>query len=165
MARDYFPKVEPRPVAASPVSQSGAAETHREDAARRLELKGLGVLDQAGAVALSEDVRRAAGQVVFVDARDEARYQEGHIPGAWQFDYYHPEATLGTVLPVCHAAEEIVVYCEGADCEDAELAALFLAEAGIPRERLRVYAGGFSEWVANRRPVERGVRDSGEVTQ
>lgn len=105
--------------------------------------------------------RYETGQVVFVDARDDFLYQVGHIPGAHQFDHYRPEQRLGEVAAVCGAAEQVVVYCTGGDCEDSEFAALMLAQAGVPAERLYVYVGGMEEWEGKGLPVERGLRGSG----
>ena len=56
-----------------------------------------------------------------------------------------------------------MVYCTGGDCEDSEFSAVMLRDAGIPAERLQVYAGGFTEWTALGRPVETGPRNSGAI--
>jgi rhodanese-related sulfurtransferase len=112
---------------------------------------------------LYQDPPRAQELIVFVDARDDSRYQEGHVPGAYPFDRYYPENQLPGVLPPCQMAEVIVVYCGGGDCDDSEFAAVALRDAGIPAERLGVYAGGMTEWVAQGLPVEIGPRGSGNI--
>ncbi len=107
--------------------------------------------------ALFRDPRYAQELVVFVDARDDHHFQEGHIPGARQLDRFYPERYLPAVLPRASAAEVVVVYCTGGECEDSVFAAGLLQEAGIGAERLRVYLGGFREWSERGLPVERGT--------
>jgi rhodanese-related sulfurtransferase len=101
--------------------------------------------------------------VVFVDARDDQHYQEGHVPGAYQLDHYRPEKYLAPVLLVCQTAHQIVVYCNGGDCEDSEFTAITLRDAGILREKLLIYGGGLTEWLTNGLPVEIGPRNSGNL--
>jgi rhodanese-related sulfurtransferase len=102
-------------------------------------------------------------QVIFVDARNDEHYQAGHIPGAYQLDHFHIENYLGAVLPICQVAQKIIVYCKGGSCEDSEQTALFLRDAGVPKEKLFVYASGFDEWTANQMPVETGAQNSGQT--
>lgn len=127
----------------------------------RLREAGLRVVDDAEVVRLFQDPRRTQELIVFVDARDERHFREGHIPGAHPFDRYRPEEYLPNLLPVCQTAEEIVVYCTGGDCEDSEFAALALRDAGVPVERLAVYVGGIAAWQTLGQPVETGDRGSG----
>lgn len=134
-----------------------------ERAAARIVQRGLQLVDTPQALELFRDPRREAGLIVFVDARDDAHYQAGHVPGAFQFDHYRPERYLPEVVPVCLTAELVVVYCTGADCEDSEFAAVALSQAGVPKQRLFVYLGGFAEWTTNRLPVELGPRNSGQI--
>ena len=56
-----------------------------------------------------------------------------------------------------------MVYCTGGNCEDSEFATLTLKEAGVPQERLSIYVGGMTEWVAEGSPVEVGERKSGKM--
>lgn len=129
----------------------------------RLESEGLQLAGSNRVIELFHDPRVEQGLVVFVDAREDAHYQEGHVPGAYQFDYYHVENFLPTILPICQVAQEIVIYCNGGNCEDSELAAKFLSAAGIPKEKLLVYGGGMAEWATNGLPVEVGERQSGQL--
>lgn len=131
----------------------------------RLAARGLRLVETAEARRLFEDPRRVQELVVFVDARNEAHYAEGHVPGAYLFDRYYPENHLPTVIPACQSAEQVVVYCLGGECEDSELAAVALMEAGIPADRLGVYAGGMTDWAAASMPVEIGERGSGRMRE
>jgi rhodanese-related sulfurtransferase len=168
LARDYFPGANQAALPeASATSQSPAsvdtnvtAPSAEEQLAARLQSKGLQLATTEQAEQLFRDPRYELELIVFIDARNDRQYREGHIPGAYQFNHYQPENHLATVLPVCQTAEQIVVYCGGGDCEDSEFAALFLRQAGIAAEKLLVYGGGMAEWTASGLPVEMGERHS-----
>ena len=146
-----------------------AVPENAEAANRQLEnqfrSEGLQLADSNVVSRLFADPGRESGLVVFVDARDDEHYQAGHLPGAYQLDHYHPEKYLAAILPACQGAQKILVYCKGGSCEDSEQTAIFLRDAGVPPDRLFVYAGGFDEWTANHRPVETGDRNSGQVVE
>ncbi len=167
LGRDYFPgaaRPSPPAVTASngaPLSVATHPPTAAELAAARLKAHGLQLLDRPQTAELFHDLRYQHGAVVFVDARDDQHYQAGHIPGAHQFDHYRAPDYLPAVLPVCLSAEQIVVYCNGGDCEDSEFAAVTLRDAGVANEKLFVYGGGFTDWATNGLPVELGARGSG----
>jgi rhodanese-related sulfurtransferase len=159
LSRDYFGS---RP---APAIQDGRLRTNAQAfaaLAARLGTEGLRIADSKEADRLFHDPGYQQDRVIFLDARDDAHYQAGHIPGAYQFDRYYPEKYLTALLPLCQAAEQIIVYCNGGDCEDSEQAALFLASGGVNREKLLVYAGGITEWERNGWPIEAGARGSGE---
>ena len=134
-----------------------------ETVSARLRGKGLQPIDSKEAIELFRDPQYEQEMTVFVDARDDRHYQEGHVPGAYQFDRYYPEKHLPAVLPACLNATKVVVYCAGGDCEDSEFAALALKEAGVPQEHLFIYASGMTEWATNGVPVELGERKSGNL--
>jgi rhodanese-related sulfurtransferase len=167
LSRNYFPggtnqaAAAPGPVQAVP----GPAETNEPSEAaqlsERLRGKGLQELKLNQVEILFDDPRRQDGRIVFVDARNPDDYQEGHIPGAYELDPYHPEKELGTILPICQAAEKVVVYCTGGDCEDSDTVALLLQDGGVPDQKLFVYGGGFTAWEAAHLPVETGARNGG----
>lgn len=128
-----------------------------------LAAQGIRLADSNQVIAWFHDPRLEQGLVAFIDARTDEHYQSGHIPGAWQFDHFHPENYMGAVLPACQVAQEVVVYCTGGNCELSAFAAVFLASAGVPKEKLSVYTGGITEWTTNRMPVELGERKSGRL--
>jgi len=163
--RDYFPGAATPPGAASSAAPHAVAGAPVDPAAavlRRLAQQKLQVATGSEVLAWFRDPMREQGLFVFVDARDDAHYQAGHIPGAWQFNHYRPEKHLPTVLPACLTAIKVVVYCTGGQCEDSEFAAVMLRNAGVPADGLVVYPGGMAEWTANRQPVEIGARRSGQ---
>jgi rhodanese-related sulfurtransferase len=170
-AMNYFPgdaKPSTVPAPAVPPLTSGGtnvpAPSSADALAARLKGNGLQLLDRAGVEKLFHDPRRQENLIMFIDARDEDHYQEGHIPGAFEFYPYHPEKYLETVLTPCQIAGQIIVYCTGGDCEDSESAALFLRDAGgVPGAKLLIYGGGMTEWEAAGLPVESGPRNSGNI--
>jgi rhodanese-related sulfurtransferase len=129
----------------------------------RLKEQGLQSVDGRQAAELFHDPRFKQGSIAFIDARDEQHYREGHIPGACEFDPYYPEKYFPTVFPVCQAAEQIVIYCNGGDCDDSESAAILLRDVGIANRKLFIYTGGIPEWATNGLPVEIGGRNSGNL--
>ena len=163
LTRDYFARTD----------ISSGSGTNRVDASTntaspasadlraRLELKGLSLIEGDAVEKLFRDPQYEQELIVFVDARDDRHYQEGHIPGAYQFDRYYPERYLPSVLPACLGATRVVVYCTGGKCEDSEFAAGTLVEAGVPAANISVYEGGIADWTAHKRPIETGARKSG----
>jgi rhodanese-related sulfurtransferase len=170
LTRDYFPAGTAhvvRPVAGDGLphaagTNSGALSPAQFLAAQMKE-KGLQLMDGPRAAQFFHDPRLQQDLIVFIDARDVEHYQQGHIPGAYEFDPYHPEKYFNSVMPVCQKAEQVVVYCNGGDCDDGETAALLLRDVGVPNQKLFVYAGGFTEWTTNSLPVETGARNSGTL--
>ncbi len=109
------------------------------------------------------DARRLTQHIVFVDARNEADYLAGHVPGAWLFNPYEPEKYFPSVMPAVQAAEIIVVYCHGGNCDDSVSAATLLKEVGVPGEKIYVYGGGMGEWESLGQPLETGPQNSGQI--
>jgi rhodanese-related sulfurtransferase len=169
LARDFFGTASHTATANFAATNSIAGATNTapspfELLAARLREKGIHLAESNEVVRLFSDPRRDQNLILFVDAREDQPYQQGHIPGAYQLDYYRPENYMGTLLPLCQLAEQIVVYCHGGDhCEDSEFAAEFLLSAHVPKEKLMVYGGGITEWETNRLPVEVGNRLSGQI--
>ena len=171
LTRNYFPAGTGRLMSATPASvprhnatgTNFVALTPAQLLAAELKEKGLQLIDGNQAERLLHDPRYQQNRIVFIDARDEPHYREGHIPGAYEFDPYRPEKYFAAVLPVCQAAEQIVVYCNGGDCDDSETAAILLRDVGIASQKLLVYGGGFTEWITNGLPVEVGLRNSGDL--
>jgi len=153
LTRNYFPS-----------GQVKSAYPTNSTPTQKLRDKGLQVIETDAAAKLFRDPRAQDGRIVFIDARNTQHFQEGHIPGAYEFDHYRPEQYLPTVMPVCQTAEQIIVYCTGGDCEDSQFAAVFLRESlGLANEKIFVYVGGIHEWAAARLPQEIGERNSGNL--
>lgn len=172
LTRNYFPHAAPTappgPIAGIPPRTAGQPDTTNSvmaELAAKVEAEGLKWADSDAVEQLFSDPRREQDLVLFLDARNDAHYAEGHIPGAYQLDPYRPETYLGLVLPVCEQAEQIVVYCNGGDCEDSKIAAVLLANLGVAKAKFQVYLEGMPDWTAKGRPVETGARKSGVIQQ
>jgi rhodanese-related sulfurtransferase len=170
LTRDYFPSGTNhvvRPVAGARLQEAAgtnsAALSPAQFLAAQMKERGLQLIDGSQAVQLFHDPRRQQDAIVFIDARDEAHYQQGHIPGAYEFDPYHKENYIATAQPLCMQAEQVMVYCSGGDCDDSVNAALQLRGIGVPNQKLFIYVGGFAEWTTNNLPVETGARNSGTL--
>jgi len=148
----------PTPAAAPQAAASEFADAEETATAARLRQAGLQPLTQAQALAAFQDPQYASGATIFVDARKDEEYIDGHVPGAWQLDHYHLERYIDTLLPVAHEALQVVVYCHGKDCNDSEQAALDLTGFGVDPAHVAVYVGGWTAWTAAGLPVEKGPR-------
>jgi rhodanese-related sulfurtransferase len=175
LARNYFPSGTDQAVATSRISapivptnsaaSSNITQTSPTDPVdERLKDKGLQPISRARTLELFHDPRYREGPIVFVDARNQEHYEVGHIPGAFPLDPYHPEQQMTGVLTACQAADQVVVYCTGGECEDADTTAILLREAGVPNQKLFVYGGGYEDWAERRLPIERGAKNSGDIS-
>lgn len=152
--RNYFPVgPAPRP-AVSILEEASLSPEVLAAATARIEARGYTAWNFDRVAEAFADPARLVGRIVFVDARADIPYRRGHIPGARPLDPYRPDQHLLEVVAACWNAERVIVYCSGGTCEDAELAAALLEQAGIPRGRLVIYVGGFSEWLERGQPVE-----------
>jgi rhodanese-related sulfurtransferase len=168
LTRNFFPGDSLPQVVATTNAAPGALATNvpsaRELLAARLREKGLQLADSNQVYQLFRDPRCEQSLVAFIDARHDEEYQAGHIPGAYQLDYYYKEKYLPPLLDLLRLAEQIVVYCNGGNCDDSEWTAVLLADI-VPREKLLVYGGGITEWATNGWPVELGERKSGRLRE
>ena len=158
---NYFPDV--GVAKTNLTTEPGRTNSPAEVLAASLKALGLQLVDSNAVSRLFQDPRREQNLLLFIDAREEAPYQAGHVPGAFEYNHFHPERYLANVVPACEIAQQIVVYCNGGDCEESKFAALSLRESlsGVSRTNLLIYGGGMTEWVTNHWPVELGERNSG----
>lgn len=160
LTRDYFG---PSPTAAAshdrPAEPASRAAT-TADAVQATSPHGFPLLPFEAVAALHADPRRAEGRIVFVDARNDSSFRAGHIPGAVQFDHYRMDRHVATVLPLAALAEQIVVYCNGGECEDSDLVATDLVALGTPAEKIVIYRGGFAEWKTRGGAMKAAGKDS-----
>ncbi|MGE3164925.1 MAG: rhodanese-like domain-containing protein [Planctomycetota bacterium] len=145
---------EPSAVVSTPPVKADPVPESTSEAAPGLDrTHGLNTMSTADAA----DYQGMAGFAVFVDARSREHYDEGHIPGAYYLNHYQSQKLIEDIRPDLEAADVIVVYCGGGNCEDSILlAASLISEYGFAHERVYVYLGGYSEWVASGHPVVKG---------
>ncbi len=88
-------------------------------------------------------------EAVFIDARPEEEYFQGHVPGALSV----PLSDLGNRLfDLMEFDQKLVAYCSGRDCDDALLLAVELKKARLDSV---VLIDGFEGWKKAGGEVER----------
>jgi len=88
------------------------------------------------------------GETVFVDVRERAEWDEGHVPGAVHIPRGSLESRIEGLLP--DRARPLVVLCSGGS--RSAFAAKTLTELGY--ERVESLRGGFTDWKRNGLPFE-----------
>ncbi|MDY6822765.1 MAG: rhodanese-like domain-containing protein [Thermodesulfobacteriota bacterium] len=89
---------------------------------------------------------------LFVDARSESAYDEGHLPGAVSLPVYDLDDHIFSFLDTHAADMTVVTYCSGIKCTDSHFLAGELAAAGY--EDVRIFAEGIARWREEGMPVE-----------
>jgi rhodanese-related sulfurtransferase len=92
------------------------------------------------------------GDVIFVDARSQNDYENGHIPRAISLPVGQFEERIGAFLNRYPPEQPIVTYCSGRICEDSHDLARFLSDVGFTD--VRIFIDGFPGWEAEGYPVE-----------
>jgi rhodanese-related sulfurtransferase len=91
---------------------------------------------------------------IFLDARYPEDFKAGRIKGAINLPYEESEEYAPQVLPQLPKEEEIIAYCDGTECESSLLLARELREMGY--KDVKVFFGGWQEWLKAGLPVETG---------
>jgi rhodanese-related sulfurtransferase len=104
-----------------------------------------------------EAARRRERGAIFFDARRSGEYRSGHIAGARSLSVW--EAGLDEGIQRFFAeghppGEDIVVYCNGGECEDSHTLAQKLFLAGF--DHVSVYRDGFPDWKQRALPIHQG---------
>jgi len=115
-------------------------------------------------LAETEDLfaRKMQGEqgLLFIDSRGREGFAAGHIPGALSVPLEEvelarkmaPQSERAGALDF-PAAQTLVVYCEGGDCQTSISLAKIIHEKGY--QDIRIFAGGWAEWDAAGLPEER----------
>ena len=88
------------------------------------------------------------GEPVVVDVREQAEWDEGHIPGAIHIPRGHLESRIERAAP--DPSRPVLLYCSGGS--RSAFAAKTLGELGY--DDVVSLAGGFTDWKRNGFPVE-----------
>lgn len=95
---------------------------------------------------------RAGGQqIIVVDVRSRAAWDQGHVPGAVHLPAADIPARLD-VLPAPQEQPDLVVYCWGPGCNGSTKAALALSQVGY--RCVREMIGGFEYWAREGLAIE-----------
>jgi len=88
--------------------------------------------------------------ILFLDARDEAYYEQGHIKGAMKNIFLME--LIFNIESIQSKSDPLVVYCGDPGCGDSEDLAYDLQDYGF--KKLYVFKGGWLEWSAAGYPSE-----------
>lgn len=106
------------------------------------------VIDNIKIAKLSYD----GGKTLFVDARSNDDYREGHIKGAISLPVGEFDERVGNLLDNYSPDQSIITYCSGRTCEDSHRLAQMLIDLGY--ENVSIMIDGFPGWKENGYPVE-----------
>jgi rhodanese-related sulfurtransferase len=93
-----------------------------------------------------------SGEYIFVDARSQEDYAQGHIKGAVSLPVGQFEEKMAAFLDRYPPEVSIVTYCSGRNCSDSHHLAEFLLDYGY--RKVGVFIDGFSVWEAEGYPIE-----------
>ena len=88
--------------------------------------------------------------MLFVDARTEEYYKEGHIPKAVCND--NLDLLITKMEKHISIDDGFIVYCSDDDCGSSEELAYLLQEQGF--SNIYLFKGGWKQWVVNNLPIE-----------
>jgi rhodanese-related sulfurtransferase len=93
-----------------------------------------------------------SGVALFIDARHEFDYKNGHIKGAMNIPLrmYEKKKDLLESVP---RSRLVVVYCDGADCNSSIELSATLAKEGYTD--VKIFFGGWRDWTSANLPVEK----------
>ena len=92
------------------------------------------------------------GNVLFVDARSQDNYEDGHIPGAVSLPVGQFDEQIESFLDQNSPDRRIVTYCSGRTCEDSHNLARLLSDVGFTH--VSIFIDGFPGWEAQGFPIE-----------
>lgn len=90
---------------------------------------------------------------VFIDARDQWEFSEGHIPGAVNIPEFSFEPD-NLILAAIDIDSLVVIYCDGDDCDTSKRLAKLIIDLGY--KNVFVFLGGFNEWKISEMQIEKG---------
>ena len=96
------------------------------------------------------------GRYVFVDARNQKSFAEGHIDGAIRCYHYELDSCIDQLLEVALGAEKVIVYCNGGQCDDSKYMCRELIDRGVPEQAIYLFDGGWEKWLEEEMPYVEG---------
>lgn len=113
------------------------------------------VYQESSLVILFEQARERFedASVLFVDARPDFEYQEGHIAGSLSLPLDQAQTRVFDVIDQLYGRELIITYCDGEGCNLSHDLAVFLQDMGV--EEVRVLVNGWTLWREAGLPISR----------
>ena len=133
----------------------------KPDAAGKQDVPGAGAFDPntLGTKISTEETYQLwlTGAVIFIDARPEHEYLDGHIPYSFLIPPESIESgRLGALMEATglSPADRVVIYCEGGSCNASELVGLTLQDMGF--QTIHIDVDGYPGWVKAGHEVQKG---------
>jgi uncharacterized membrane protein YphA (DoxX/SURF4 family) len=102
---------------------------------------------------------------LFVDARTPDMFKDGHIPGAYNLDYYDIDKQFPGFSATHEKTTPLVAYCQGISgphgedtCETSRLLAELLTTRGY--KHVMLFEEGFAFWENAKNPIDHGSLSS-----
>jgi len=93
-----------------------------------------------------------SNNALFIDARHEFDYHEGHIRGAVNVALKKFDTHRARLIKISKD-KLLIVYCDGAECNSSIELAVKLMESGFTN--VKVFFGGWQEWISAKLPIEK----------
>jgi len=87
---------------------------------------------------------------LFIDARAEENFNDGHIPGAICSDEF--DELIDKIYSFDNLEKAFVVYCSDDDCGSSEELSYQLYDQGF--ESIYLFKGGWKQWIENNLPAK-----------
>jgi len=96
----------------------------------------------------------ASGRAVFLDARSQFEFEQGHVQGAISLPPREFASQFQDIKPRLMGKEVVITYCDGERCPLSHALAEHLRGAGL--KNVRVLKNGWTLWTTEKLPVEKG---------
>lgn len=97
----------------------------------------------------------SGGEAIFLDAREPADYEAGHIANAQNLPILAFDQHFGSVAPLLTPASQIVVYCDGTECELSHRLKERLGQMTFTN--VQVLFNGWTAWKQAGLPTQQGA--------
>ena len=99
------------------------------------------------------------GTALFVDARSDEEFEQGHLAGAIHLPAAETDLYLDRIFEHLPFGMTIIIYCEGGECESSNVVYEFLALNGFSMDDLRIFQPGWEVLGGEESglPVEQGA--------
>ncbi|MDR2513194.1 MAG: rhodanese-like domain-containing protein [Puniceicoccales bacterium] len=105
--------------------------------------------DEARLEEIIHFVEHGPARVALLDVRPSSFFDDGHIKGALNLPVGEFEQIYPKHKKTLEDARRVIVYCDGAGCDSAEVVADTLKRLG--HAQVVVYHGGWKDWVKHKK--------------
>jgi len=147
LTKNYFPATQAQATPEGHAGDSQASEQGTSSSSGKLQHE-FESSDLATTQAWQPYAGQADSGVVILDARSEKLFLTGRIPGSTLCYHYQSDRYIPDLLPTLKAADVIIIYCAGGDCEDSiQLATDLVYAHGVSKQAISIFEGGWEEWI------------------